>query len=267
MPTRWTVEKLVEDCFEDWPPVKPQTFESRLSYVREWLREKVRPHEHAALALMARVDAILRETQAALPMRERERFFHRIDDQHLVKSPDSILDKMLRDREGDTSGQPRNSFNNFRDQMDDLGRFRIVTNFLSDAEAIERALKGAYASAARNLSDAQKALRDEFLLKDNCFEDRIWMAPSKRCKGERCYRGCFWPAGKSSLKVEVQIMTALAEAWDKKDHFLVYEPRRQAQPVPLRDEIEMYAYSELLYLADLFFDQFKRRSSGAGGTP
>jgi ppGpp synthetase/RelA/SpoT-type nucleotidyltranferase len=90
------------------------------------------------------------------------------------------------------------------------------------------------------------------------------MPPAKREKGERCYRGCFWPKGQPSLRVEVQIMTALAEAWDKKDHFLVYERRRRHQPVDLQDEIEMYAHSELLYLADIFFDQLKSRQSGVG---
>jgi ppGpp synthetase/RelA/SpoT-type nucleotidyltranferase len=262
----WTEAELVEKCFDEWGPEgKPATAELQSRYVKQWLQEKVRHHEHAAVALIARIEAVLREVQAELPADERHRFFYRIDAQHLAKSPDSILGKMLRDCESPPEGQPSICFNNFRDQMEDLGRFRIVTNFLSDAELVERALTGAYASSGHVLTRAQKALHDEYKLKDNRFQDRIRMRPSDRKKGERCYRGCFYPAQHVSLKVEVQIMTALAEAWDQKDHFLVYERRRRSEPVALQDDMEMYAHSELLYLADVFFDQLKSRQSDVGG--
>jgi hypothetical protein len=47
----------------------------------------------------------------------------------------------------------------------------------------------------------------------------------------------------------------LQEAWDKKDHFLIYEPRRRGEPIDGADSIEIYAMSELLYVADLTFDR------------
>lgn len=47
----------------------------------------------------------------------------------------------------------------------------------------------------------------------------------------------------------------LEEAWDKKDHFLIYEPRRRGESIDLNDRIEIFAMSELLYVADLTFDR------------
>ena len=57
-------------------------------------------------------------------------------------------------------------------------------------------------------------------------------------------------------------MTQLEEAWDKKDHYLVYERRRKE---PERDEenfpdfldAKMFAMSELLYVADQYFEQLR----------
>jgi ppGpp synthetase/RelA/SpoT-type nucleotidyltranferase len=64
------------------------------------------------------------------------------------------------------------------------------------------------------------------------------------------------------LFLEIQVMTQLEEAWDKKDHFLVYEKHRQA---PDKDDeyfsdfldAKMLAMSELLYIADNYFDELR----------
>ena len=54
-------------------------------------------------------------------------------------------------------------------------------------------------------------------------------------------------------------MTQLQEAWDKKDHFLVYEKRR-AEPESDEDNFpdfmdsKMFAMSELLFIADQYFE-------------
>lgn len=53
-------------------------------------------------------------------------------------------------------------------------------------------------------------------------------------------------------------MTQLQEAWDKKEHFLVYEQRRRAPEryeENLQDYLDskMFAMAELLYVADHYF--------------
>ncbi len=72
------------------------------------------------------------------------------------------------------------------------------------------------------------------------------------------------------LFLEIQVMTQLAEAWDKKDHFLVYEIRRRA---PESDEenfpdfldAKMHAMSELLNVADNYFDDLRQTRENALG--
>ena len=66
-------------------------------------------------------------------------------------------------------------------------------------------------------------------------------------------------------------MTQLQEAWDKKDHFLVYEKRRNE---PERDEenfpdfldAKMFAMSELLYVADQYFEQLRKTEEDDTGS-
>jgi ppGpp synthetase/RelA/SpoT-type nucleotidyltranferase len=59
------------------------------------------------------------------------------------------------------------------------------------------------------------------------------------------------------LPFEVQIMTQLQHAWDKKDHHLIYEYIRAGQgdriPVQLKNRVA--DMSELLYAADTIFDE------------
>jgi len=53
--------------------------------------------ENTALALHARIQSVIDEVEEALPPSEKHRLFYRSDLGHLVKSPESILDKMVRD--------------------------------------------------------------------------------------------------------------------------------------------------------------------------
>lgn len=95
------------------------------------------------------------------------------------------------------------------------------------------------------------------------------LGPKERSSGERCRKGVFSLRKDALIRVEVQIQTMLQEAWDKKDHFLVYEPKRRGEAVEACHIIEIYAMSELLYVADLTFDRLleiirERRGRGGG---
>jgi ppGpp synthetase/RelA/SpoT-type nucleotidyltranferase len=226
----------------------------------------------AALALHARIQDVVDEVQVGLHPTEVSRFFNRSDLTHLTKSPESILDKIARAWEPDKGGAPPVSFDDFLDQMDDLARFRIVLNFLSDVDMARSKLEEPYKVTPEErlrLSSKQRALYDEFTLQNHCLKDLIMLGPEERFSGERCLKGLFWLRTDPRKKVEVQVQTMLQEAWDEKDHFLVYEPRRRGDKVELEHNIEIYAMSELLYVADRTFNRLlgiirKVRSEGEG---
>jgi ppGpp synthetase/RelA/SpoT-type nucleotidyltranferase len=226
--------------------------------------------DNTALALHARLQAVLDELVGALPTDERSRLFYRTDFSSLVKSPESILDKMVRDWNPGAAG-PQLGFDNFLDEMEDLARFRFVFNFLSDVESVSARIEAPYQCSQqeqKTLTAAQLALFNDFALKGHRLRDLINLPPDVRKSGERCRKGVFYPKRGTQVRVEVQIQTMLEEAWDKKDHFLIYEWRRSGKPVDTNHLIEMYAMSELLYVADRTFDGLlrdirRRRDPGA----
>lgn len=231
--------------------------EKKREYVKKWLEDYTVPFNITALALVSRVMEVINELETIVQKEEGHRFFAKIDNSCLVKTPSSILDKMLRGWEREKGKGPELSFNNFSNEMKDLGRFRIVANFLSDVDRISSALEIPYSNPQACLSDAQKILQSEFLLEHNKMEDRIRLIPDHRKKGERCIKGVFYPKEDPIHKVEVQVMTFLQEAWDKKDHYLIYEPRRCGTIPETMHEIEIFSMSELLYISDLTFDRLR----------
>ncbi|MFY0527095.1 RelA/SpoT domain-containing protein [Archangium gephyra] len=260
-PVRKKVTLLVDEHFP-WEGTVPHRWEERLAYVRRWLEQETAVYRAVATALIARIDPILSSLQQGLPPTERSRLLYRIDDRHVLKTPESILEKMAR-RWENPSHAPPIGFNNL-DELNDLGRFRIVTNFLSDVAWICQHLEEPFDTRQRTrLSSQQQTLRQEFRLQANRFEDLIKVHPRKRTSGERCRKGLFSPKAPEhhTRRVEVQILTVLQEAWDKKDHFLIYERRRAGYPVDEEHEQLSFSLSEQLYLTDRAFDQLKQAST------
>lgn len=254
------VRRLVDDHFpwRDEVP-RPPRWEDRLAYVHNWLVRETRIYRNIATSLLARIEPLLDSLRASLPEGERDRLFARVDASHIAKSPDSILEKMARLWTGPEAPPPV-SFHNL-DQLKDLGRFRIVANFLGDVEAITRHLSEPYnAAKAEGLTPEQRRLREEFHLHDNQFEDRISVLPGQRHSGERCMKGWFSPrqADLRVYRVEVQLLTLFQESWDKKEHCLLYEPARRREPVPIQHRILCTDLSATLALVDQQFDQLRR---------
>jgi ppGpp synthetase/RelA/SpoT-type nucleotidyltranferase len=257
------VQRLVDSHFP-WEEAAPEHWEGRLAHVRRWLEQETALYRAIATALIARIDPILASLQQQLPLHERSRLLYRLDDRHVLKTPDSILEKMAR-RWEEPSRPPPISFSNL-DELNDLGRFRIVTNFLSDVEWICRHLEEPYDATKRErLSPLQQTLGREFSLQGNRFEDLIAIAPRNRKSGERCRKAHFSPKTPEhrARRVEVQILTVLQEAWDKKDHFLIYERRRAGLRVDEEHERLSFSLSEQLFLTDRLFDQLKQDSTPA----
>jgi ppGpp synthetase/RelA/SpoT-type nucleotidyltranferase len=257
------VQRLIGEHFP-WDRPRPVQWEAQLAHVRRWLEQETALYRAVTTALIARIDPILAGLQQQLPPHEQGRLVYRLDDRHVLKTPDSILEKMAR-RWEDPRRPPRVSFNNLY-ELNDLGRFRIVTNFLSDVEWLCRHLEEPYdASKRERLSPAQQALSREFSLQGNRFEDLIDISHRSRKSGERCRKAHFTPKVPEhrACSVEVQVLTVLQEAWDKKDHFLIYERRRAGLQVDEKHERLSYSLSEQLYVADLLFDQLKQDSAPA----
>jgi len=265
------IERLLQTHFPWGQPGFPERREDLELEVSTWITRQLleRGCANTALALHSRLQAVLDEIVSGLPTDERNRLFYRSDLSHLVKSPASILDKMVRDWTPGPTG-PRFSFANFLDEMEDLARFRLVLNFLSDVEGVGARIEEPFQcepQARGRLTSAQRALFEDFGLKENCLRDLIHLPPKDRRSGERCRKGVFYPRNGPRISVEVQIQSMLEEAWDKKDHFLIYERRRRGEPVGTDHNIVMHAMSELLYVADLTFDRLLKgiRQQRGGG--
>jgi ppGpp synthetase/RelA/SpoT-type nucleotidyltranferase len=214
--------------------------------------------ESTALALHARIQEIVDDLQLELPPAESARFFYRSDLTSLMKSPESVLDKIARTWDASAGKAPQVGFRDFKEELEDLSRFRIVLNFLVDVQKLCRKLEEPYSVAPGDvvrLTAHQQALFEDFNLRKNCFADFIMVEPGERKSGQRCHKGVFALRRDARLRVEVQIQTMLQEAWDKKDHILVYEPRRRGETIQRSHSIETYAMSEVLYVVDLTFDR------------
>jgi ppGpp synthetase/RelA/SpoT-type nucleotidyltranferase len=256
------IRRLVEAHFPWGEGPSPAGWEEQLAHVHRWLEQQAAIYRVIATGLIARVEPILTQLQQQLSANQPDRLFFRIDESHITKSPGSILEKMAREWRREPTRAPPVSFHNL-DQLKDLGRFRIVANFLDDVEVIARCLEEPYDSTKLALlTPGQYQLRKEFSLADNQFEDMIAMLPEHRSTGERCRKGWFSPrqAELRSYRVEVQVVTLLQEAWDKKEHFLVYERVRRGEHVPLEHRITCADLGAQLAVADRAFNRLKREA-------
>jgi ppGpp synthetase/RelA/SpoT-type nucleotidyltranferase len=264
------IEKLVMEHFpwgqkdisgqEAMHKEKPEHYQEARAYVEDWLSKDrlLEKHSFCVGNLHKVLDNLIRSEGFKKSCRHGEgRFVARMETENQLKQPESILEKMARAwKEKGGEKEPPIKFHQLF-EVDDLARLRIVVNFVGDMENLRLYLEEPYRSGVSidGLSDEQKRLMDDFDLKSSCFEDRLLVDPKDRKKGERCYKGIFCSKQNKEIKIEIQIVTMLQEAWDKKDHFLLYEPMRQGRYVEKHQKIKSYALSESLYLLDTAFDQ------------
>ncbi len=214
---------------------------------REFILPKIQIHDVLCSTTKATVNILL----DSLIKKHGHRFFCRIDDTHQQKSPESIIDKIHRSQDKEIQAgeaeHERYDLDNFTQKMTDIVRFRVVCNFLSDVERVVHVIENS------------KELAEVFHIKLN---SSIKLRPGERKSGERSVKFILEHKKCPGLFLEIQVMTQLQEAWDKKDHFLVYEPRRKS---PEKDEdnfpdyldAKMFAMAELLDVADQYFDQLR----------
>lgn len=135
---------------------------------------------------------------------------------------------------------------NFLITMADVVRFRIICNYLSDVEFIDRKIR-AFSKKSNGL---------EIISRENHIETPF----PKRRAGHRAFQYTmkYFDVERPVL-FELQVMTQLQHAWDKKDHHLFYEYVRikKDKKIPVYLKNRMAAMSELLYVADEAFDSLR----------
>ena len=141
--------------------------------------------------------------------------------------------------------------------MTDLIRFRIVCNYLCDVRYIEERIESNIQSIEDRIRCFDKGCRKLTPKK----VDHIEIPFPERSAGHRAVQYVFKYSGEGGPTLfEVQVMTQLQHAWDKKDHHLIYEYVRanQGHKIPLHLKNRMAAMSELLYVADTVFDELRK---------
>lgn len=135
---------------------------------------------------------------------------------------------------------------NFLNTMADVVRFRIICNYLSDVEYIDKKIEGF----------AKKFNKLEIIGRENHIETPL----PKRRAGHRAFQYTMkYYDTEPPVLFELQVMTQLQHAWDKKDHHLIYEYVRikKDKKIPVYLKNRMAAMSELLYVADEAFDSLR----------
>jgi ppGpp synthetase/RelA/SpoT-type nucleotidyltranferase len=165
-------------------------------------------------------------------------------EKYQIKSPESIIEKIWRSKRAKEVGKSKiqqYTIDNFEQTMGDILRFRVLCNYLCDMFELSDRLPEFLLNRDFSIDDGPK--------------DFINIEPGGRKKGYRAVHFVFKKAHEGTEYLfEVQIMTLLQHAWDKKDHHLVYEYRRINKEIPLDLKMRSYAMSELLFIADNFFD-------------
>lgn len=161
-----------------------------------------------------------------------------------IKSIKSIIDKIER-------SNGRYTIENFDKEMSDIFRMRIRCNYLSDVKAIVERIR-----KSKPILETFTIVEDEDKIIENRIKamikptiekpEWIWIRLHSFVFKHKEIEDC--------PKIEIQIMTMLQDAWDKKDHYLFYESKRMGDIVSPECKIKMNAMSELLYVADEFFD-------------
>lgn len=212
----------------------------------DYLLPKIQHHDTLCSAVIAEVK---KSILPPLLKKYHYRFFCRIDADHKIKQPSSIIDKIMRSSESGAGKAVSElcALDNFTTTMQDLARFRIVCNFIHDVDEVVEALKN---------SDILKRM---FHIEIKTTMD---LHPGLRKSGERSVKFILEYKKHPGLFLEIQVMTQLSESWDKKDHFLVYEVRRRfpdKEDENFADYLDakMNAMAELLYVADNYFEALR----------
>lgn len=202
---------------------------------KDYINEKIKPHRCALSSIMTAVKEIIDSLNKEYAKKEN-RLFAEVCEENTTKLPERIVEKII-------SHPEKYTLKNFDTEMEDIARFRIVCNYLSDIFELAKRLK---------TDDGFNACCEILEVKDYIFEIR-----NNPHRALHFILGV--PMVDKKRKVELQIMTQLQNAWDKKEHNLIYEKIRVGKKIDRKDRIKMASMSDLLYVADEFFDDLRKK--------
>lgn len=254
-------EKDARDYIKEWG------FKSRTSFIRH-IQETISDLEFIAPRILALFREKITEWEQEFWHDHRERFFAEVripiegKPDSLIKGTDRIAEKMLESyseydqwkvgSKGTRGKEPgKHNPKSFLNTMSDVVRFRIVCNYLSDVKYIDRKI-GAFARKSNWIATISR-------------EDHIETPFPQRRAGHRAVQYSMkYLNAESPVLFELQVMTQLQHAWDKKDHHLIYEYVRiqKDQEIPVHLKNRMAAMSEMLYVADEVFDSLREEITG-----
>ncbi|MEW6103247.1 MAG: hypothetical protein AB1630_05450 [bacterium] len=187
----------------------------------------------------------------------REAYRMDIENKNRIKSATSIIDKITRtiDKQkipflrGYNSKNLREFIEDYMLKIDDIVRCRILCNYQSDMDEIDKNLTTEFVKATTNskITYCSEKRRDKRIEAGRSFEKGAHRAIHEYFQMER--------DGKIYY-LEIQIMTFLQEAWDIKQH-LIYEKIRRKINTPKIQHIKdrFHILSGLLMIADEFADK------------
>lgn len=216
-----------------------------------FIHEKTKKHGYFLILIQTWLMRIVRAEQNG-----HKRFFCRLDQRNLQKDWLSIAEKIKRDQNKD---EDRLTHENFHEKMKDIVRLRIVCNFLSDVNHIKNRIK--------DLAATDPQIKDQCRIHDT--NNTIDMRPRERKSAHRSIKIILESISYPSVFLEIQIMTQLQEAWDNKDHFLIFELHRANPDSDKKnfkdfEDAKMFAMAELLYIADKHFEDLRKQLENSG---
>jgi len=231
-------ERYVKEKIEDLEFIAPQLFKIFTEKVTGWNQKYLRNRKKRFVA------------ETISPPGDK-----------LTKDPQRVVEKILESWETYSQWQKlakkekgkepeKYDPKDFLRTMTDLIRFRILCNYLSDIKWFDKKIR----------DFAKKSKHIKLLKRDDYIETPF---PQRRV-GHRALQYVFeYLHDTRTALFEVQLMTQLAHAWDKKDHHLIYEYERidQGAKIPLHLRNRMAAMSEVLYVADTVFDSLRSEIS------
>jgi len=231
---RTDYERYVKEKIEDLEFIAPQLFRIFKEKVTGWNQKYLRNRKKRFVA------------ETITPPADK-----------LTKDPQRVVEKILESWETYSqwrklpkkkNGKEPEKYapKDFLRTMTDLIRFRVLCNYLSDIDYFDKKIQ----------DFAKKGKGIKLLKRDDHIETPF---PQRRV-GHRALQYTFeYLHDNRTGLFEVQLMTQLAHAWDKKDHHLIYEYDRinQGEKIPLHLRNRMAAMSEVLYVADTVFETLR----------
>jgi ppGpp synthetase/RelA/SpoT-type nucleotidyltranferase len=251
MPQKYQADEK-EFIAKFWPGVSK---EKVIRELEEWLNWEIKPLSAEITRILSKLarnfeSKIIENLQTSWPDYEK-RYVVSLDDSNSTKSPSRVLEKMIRTwiKDG-RPDQPNINPANYRTELPDALRFRYEVNFLEDGEKLHEFIQS-------ELNNPDSKIGKIFKLDDGSIKCSVHDPLNQRNGGERSWK--YRLIHKSNqVKTELQICTQLQVAWDKKDHFLIFERKRRGLKIQSGDDIQMKHISDQLYVVDRQLDELQR---------